>query len=320
MSLLAALVWPAVDAKAQKIVATVPLPNASACCSVAVNPALDLIYVSSSFLTSGDNIAVVNGSTYTASLVSSTDGGVSVDMKNDNYWAATLYGGTVQVFAGKTNDLLETLGASGCPGETSFDCKLGRVWAGAQCGADDDPIWVYNANNFETIAGPIGSGGVQGPIIVNPQSGKLYICPSGAPKEISPTTFEVTSTPFGCVQAVDDATNRLFAVSGDSLQIVNGATDSILKTVTLTYSPGPIVVNKALDHLYVSNTAASTVEVRNDTTGVLLATISLPSAVAGMGVDSTRGLLYVVAYPTSPVLYVIQDLTMVRNCLTRGSC
>jgi len=76
-----------------------------------------------------------------------------------------------------------------CPGETTFDCNMRRIWAAAQCGAQNDPVFVFDADTFALIAGPIGTGGVMGPIVANPFTGKLYVTASGVSKEVNPTTL-----------------------------------------------------------------------------------------------------------------------------------
>ena len=73
-------------------------------------------------------------------------------------------------------------------------------------------------------------------------------------------------------------------------------------------------VNTALNHLYLVNSAANSIEVRHGSTGALIATFSLGPFGAtpngAMAVDSARGRVYAVASGNSgPVLLVIQDLS-----------
>jgi hypothetical protein len=64
-----------------------------------------------------------------------------------------------------------------------------------------------------------------GPIIVSPaNSAKLYIESGGVSKEVNPTTFAVTRPVFGTVLAVDQHKNKLFAISGNNLQIIGAGT------------------------------------------------------------------------------------------------
>ena len=113
-----------------------------------------------------------------------------------------------------------------------------------------------------------------GVIRANPVTGKLYVTESGVSKEVNPTTFAVTTTGFGNVGAIDSVTNRLFAADGSNLQIVNGATDTVMKTVLLGYTAEDMGINNALGHLYLANPAANAIEVRSEH-GALLGTFSL---------------------------------------------
>ncbi len=88
--------------------------------------------------------------------------GVSVDLKNDNFWTGNFTSGQVLTFSGSTNTQIFANTVGFCPGETAFDCHGQRIWAGAQCGAGNDPVFVFDANTFALIAGPIGTGGVMG--------------------------------------------------------------------------------------------------------------------------------------------------------------
>ena len=124
-----------------------------------------------------------------------------MDLKNDNFWTTNLYGGEVLTYSSANTQIFAN-SVGYCPIETTFDCKLRRMWAGAQCGPGDDPVFAFNADTFALIAGPISTGGVMGETLANPVSGKLYVTASGVSKEVDPTTFAVTTTSFGIVEAI----------------------------------------------------------------------------------------------------------------------
>lgn len=321
IALLACCVLLPRRSSAQTILAQIPIPSPS-CCSIAFNPALNLIYASGGYA-GGQNVTVIDGTTF-AVTATVTGSGASVDTKTDNYWAGGVYSGAVPIYSGSTNTQIGSVSTGFCPGQVTFDCKLRYMWVGTQCGGGNDPVFAVDADTFGIVAGPIGSGGVQGPIIVNPATGILYIFPSGVSKRVDPHTFVVTNNTFGVVGAVNPVLNRVYATSGTNLQIVNGATEAIVKTVPLSYTPDSYMgVNNALDHLYVSNPSASTIEVRNDSNGRLLATFSLGSGVTADDIasDSTRGRLFAfVSTPGGTFVYVIEDLSTVRTCRSRGSC
>ncbi len=116
-----------------------------------------------------------------------------------------------------------------------------------------------------------------------------------------------------------------FFAGGNSLQIVDGETEAILTTVVLTYTPAGVGVNNALKHLYTSNPADGTIQVRNSASGELVSTFSLGANLSPqtMAVDSTRGRIYVNVYNPNAsqwYVYAIEDLSNTRNCLALGSC
>lgn len=302
-----------------KVLATVPLP-ATATAAVAVNQALNKIYASGGTSASQD-VVVIDGTNFASTDLGPGSGsGANVDLKTDRYWAGTVSNGSVIVRDGATNSILATVALGNCPINTSYDFKKNRIWVGAQCGGGNDPLFVIDANTFQTLTNPIGSGGVMGNIIANGNNGRVYLTAGGVSKRVNPNSFAVTSNAFGAVMAINTAANKLYAVSGTNLQIVNGTPDPelVASTISLPYAPASMGINIPLNHLYVTNPAGSSVEVRNGTTGALVAAFSLSSfgfvPNGAIAVDSTRGRIYVVASGSSgSVLLVIEDLTSARN-------
>ena len=215
---------------------------------------------------------------------------------------------------------MDTVPLSDCPINTTYDFFKNRLWAGAQCGGGNDPVFAIDANTFHVIAGPIGSGGVMGNIIANGKNGRLYLTASGVSERVNPKTFAITSNSFGSVMAINTLTNRLYAASGNNLQIINGGPDPevILTTIALGYTPASMGINTELNHLYVANSAGNGLEVRNASTGALIATFSLATsgvtAEEAMTVDSIRDRIYlIVSTASGPELLVIEDLTTARQ-------
>jgi len=319
-------------AAAQNVLAKIPIPASSAGGQVAVNKVLNRVYVSAGF-SSGGSLTVIDGRTLSVLTTISSSNGVNIDIMNDNFWTGDFTGGRVLTYSGSTNNQVSSTTVAFCPGETAFDCKNGRVWVGAQCGAGNDPVFVFDADTFNLIAGPIATGGTLGPIVADPLNGKLHVESGGISKEINPNTFAVTSTGLGTVLAADQHKSKLFATSGTNLQIIDAANDNIDYTIPLGYTPGSqIAVNNALRHIYLLNPAGKKIDVRaitavadaDDVRGQRVAIISLgtgntPVAVAA---DAIRGRVYVVVNNAgSYSLWAIDDTTSVRQCgyVTKGN-
>ena len=325
MCTLLLLLLSTAGAAAQNVLAKIPIPATSADGQVVVNKVLNRVYVSAGF-SSGGTLTVIDGKTLTVVTTISNSNGVNWDVKNDNFWTGNLTGGQVLTYSGSTNTQISANTIGFCPGETAFDCKKRRFWVGAQCGGGNDPLFVFNADTFAQIAGPIATGGTMGPIVVNPLNGKLHVQSGGVSKEVNPNTFAVTSTGLGTVLAADQHKSKLFATSGNNLQIINAATDKVEYTIALGYTPGSqIAVNNALRHIYLLNPAANKVEVRGitaissatDVRGQFVGTFSLGTGNTPMGVaaDAIRGRVYVVVNNAgSYSLWAIEDTTSVRPC------
>jgi hypothetical protein len=295
------------------VIATVPLQT-NALAFVAVNAALNKIYTSGG-ASGGQDVVVIDGAMFAATDVG-TGSGASVDVQTNRYWAANVYGGAALVRDGSDDNLIATVPLGFCPINTAYDSNRNREWVGAQCGPGNDPVFAVDATNFNVIAGPIYSGGVMGSIFANGATGRLYLTASGISKRVDPNTFAVTTNAFGRVMAVNPVTNRLYAFNGTNLQIINGATnpERVLTNIALSYTPASMGVNTALNHLYLANPVGNNIEVRNGSTGALIATFSIGPLNANpdgaMAVDSTRGRIYAIASsPSGPVLLVIKDLT-----------
>jgi len=332
MCTLVLLLLTTAGAAAQNVLGQIPIPATSADGQVVVNKVLNRVYVSAGF-SSGGTLTVIDGKTLTVLTTISNSNGVNWDVKNDNFWTGNLAGGQVLTYSGSTNTQISANTVGFCPGETAFDCFNRRFWVGAQCGAGNDPVFVFNADTFALIAGPIATGGTMGPIVVNPLNGKLHVESGGVSKEVNPNTFAVTPTGLGTVLAADQHKSKLFATSGNNLQIINAATNKIEYTIPLGYTPGSqIAVNNALRHIYLLNPAGKNIDVRaitavadaNDVRGQRVATFSLGTGNVPQGVaaDAIRGRVYVVVNKAgSYSLWAIEDSTSVRQCtyVTKGN-
>jgi len=297
--ILAVLVaaWFAADAAAQTILARIPVPlNPSS--SVAVNARLNKIYVTGG-TSARQDVFVIDGRSFKAKRVG-IGSGVSVDTATDNYWAASVAGGRAIVRRGSDNSEISRVPTTeGCAVSTAFDSRARRAWLTNQCGDNGDIVFVFDGDDFARLAGPIATGGVLEPAVVSSATGRLYIAVSGVSKRVNPETFLVTRNAFGIVKAADPVTGKLFAMSGHMLQIVNAIHDPEVMSVSadLGYTPAGLAVDFVLGHIYLSNPAQSSIEVRTISTAELLTTFSLgegfiPGSIA---VDSTRGRFYVAA-------------------------
>jgi hypothetical protein len=308
---MAGILCSAAIGRAQPIIVA-NLPIANGLVNVAANPAANKIYLSGGY-SAAQQIVVVDGNTLAQTGVGAGMG-VDVDVTNNNYWSAGVYSGTAFVW-NSSNAALASVSLGYCPGQINMDAPHRRVWVAAQCGSLNDPVWAINADTDAVIAGPIGSGGIQGATMVNPATGRLYLSPNGVSKRVNPSTFAVTLNKFGTVLGVNPVSNLLYAMTNNNvLQIINGAPDPevVLTNVTLPFSFGGYVgVNPVLNRIYIGVSGTNEIAVLDGRTGHTIETISLGSTVTSVGniaVDASRSRVYAIAYSGgSEQLYVIGD-------------
>ncbi len=279
-----------------------------------VNPTLNQIY-----LTTGGNSSysalAIDGGTFAQRNVGAGFS-ASVDVSNNNYWCAELYSGNVIVRSGATDATVTTVQLSACPTETAVDAPHRRVWVATQCGGGNDPVYAINADTYAVQAGPIGSGGGLGDILVNPATDRAYIAVSGTSKRVDPSTFAVTANAFGFVVGANPQSDLLYAVTFSGvLQILNGAPDPevILNSVTLPFAMGAsqIGINTNLNRIYVGSSYADVVQILDASSGAILGAFALGNGlnISTIRVDPTRNRVYVTGNSAGGLGYlaVFQD-------------
>jgi hypothetical protein len=264
------------------------------CCDIAVDAALDHIYVSTGGNLSGNHTTVVDGAAFAiVAKVNGFGGAYNVDYKKHNVWLPGLYSGKVEVYSGVSDRKVATVSLGACPVSAWVDGKRRYAWVAAQCGSGDDPVWAVNADTDAIVAGPIGTGGVMGPTVLNPVTGKFYVNNSSGNFEINPVTFGVSATTFGLALGVDSTTDVLYAQAVNGLNIVDGGSEIVQKTVKLPYTPSIFGVNGHLNHIYLS-AGQNVIEIREGTAGKLLKTITLAAGtgIVSLGADQRRARIY----------------------------
>ncbi len=286
----------------------------NSCCYIAVDTALNQIYVSSGINIKGNHTTVVDGAGSSLSILATVDGfggANNVDSKTHNVWLPGLYAGNVEVYSGSTLSKVKRVSLSDCPITSWVDRVRRYAWVAAQCGAGNDPVWAINADTYAIVAGPIGSGGVMGGIsVLNPATGKYYFDDSAGNFEIDPlASFALSPTSFGIALGVNGLTDVLYAQATNGLNIVDGRSEKIKKALSLSYTPSFMGVNPRLNHIYLS-AGQNSIQVREGTAGKLLKTIKLASGIriGSLGADHAHALIYAIGTSgRNDYLYQIRD-------------
>jgi len=301
------------------ILKRIAVPASAAQC-VAVDPILNKVYVSGG-ASANQQVVKIDVATYEQTVLG-PGSCASVDLVTHHVWAAGVYDGSALVYDGSTGKLIRRIPLGGCPVSTAYDSSHGRAWIGAQCGANNDPVFAVNGSTYRVDAGPIGSGGVfsVGPI-ANPATGRVYFGASNNGRLSSlciDTDFAKVAQPFGGVGAVDATNGMLFAVaSGDAneLEVVSegSCAEWIVRTIKLPFTAGALAVSPALGHLYAANPQGNSIEVVNEKTGTPLTRIPVGagSSPFRLAADTERNRLYALVQTAAGTqLLVIQDVAM----------
>jgi len=283
------------------------------CCQIAVDPVLNRVYVGAGADVFGDNTVVVNpSSSRIVHKVPGFGGADNVDPDTHNVWLPGLDAGNVAVYSGLKHSIITKVQLSdyACPVSSWLDGRRRYAWIPAECGhPTGDPVWVVDADSpYNIVAGPIITPGGMSTNVVNPVTGKFYMLKDlGGGKsgnyEIDPRTFKASSTSFGVAIGANTRADLLYAYIPYGLNIIDGRTEKIIKTVkNLPYTEGIIAVNPSLDHFYLA-AGKDFIEVREGQTGKLLKTITLPSSysVLSLGADDERARIYAVVDEGGPL-------------------
>jgi hypothetical protein len=249
----------------------------ASCCEIATDSNLNKIYVSQGVNLSGNHTTVIDGKSFSiVARVNGFGGALKVDSKTHNVWLAGLYAGNVEVYSGLTDSPVTTVSLGYCPVGSWVDAQRRYAWVSAQCGGGSDPVWAIDADTYAVVAGPIHTGGVMGQTTLNTATGRFYVNSTAGSYEVDPRkNFTLTPTSFGVAFNADARANLVYAQINSGLNIVDGSTDRIKKTLTLSYTPDFVGVNATLNHIYIGSSGKDFVEVREGDTGNLLGTVTL---------------------------------------------
>ena len=258
--------------------------------------------------------------------------GVAVDLTNNNYWAGVLWPTTVHrpgiIIRDCKTDLFvqtPTLGNDrDCPTGIDVDSVHRRAWVYAQCGTNNDAVWVLSADYPFDVKATIRCGGInEGPCSVNPTTGRFYHVVSGVPQRLDPYSFTQTKTTFGSIIAVNPSTGFMYASApgrSNVLQIIDGGPDPerVLTNITLPFklAVNYIAVDPVLGRIYVPDRGSNHILILDGKNGQAFETIALDAGIAhidritGAAYDGVRRRLYAVAWKEDGrrcYLYMIQD-------------
>ncbi len=282
---------------------------------VAVNPALERVYVGGNYSLGSQPLLVIDVSDKDApTLVTTLTGaGAAANSTTNRFYAkggTGIGGGTFLVYNGADNSLFTSVPVGYCGGRFAADETTNLVYMTSQCGGGNDPLHVLDGATNTVVGGPLGSGGVVGGVRVNSATGNAYVWRSGGTRVFGPSPgFAFVTDLSGIyIQAVNPVTNRLYFSIGSDLEVRSGVDHSLITTIT---GQGSVIgVNTTRNRIYVSDQANQVVNVIDGSTNAVIGNIPLGTGVTPSigAVDSTRNRLYVTGTAAgSTLVYVVTD-------------
>ncbi len=121
--------------------------------------------------------------------------------------------------------------------------------------------------------------------------------------------------------AVNPSTDTLYVGTGTTLNVINGATDSVVGTVAMAGQIESVAVNQVTDTVYVAAAASPGIFVIDGASNAIIATVALPAG-AGAGevaVDSSTNMVYVNNPGTATVTVIDGATNSIVTAVGTGS-
>lgn len=283
---------------------TITDPNADQPVALAVNPATNLVYVANA---GSSNVTVIDGLTHDTTTIEhgSPPVAVAVNPVTNRIYVANSSGTNITVIDGATN------------ATTAVSSDVNAPLAIAANPLTD--TYYLAGTGFGVLDGATNTGrlglllGFNRAIAVNPVTDRIYAAEGnfiriyngivGYPDPITdiPTAVGIgLEDPFPVTfQAVNPVTNKVYATDLDNVLVIDGETDTIVKTVDTPGQPNGVAVNPVTNKVYVTDRLGGPLLVIDAETDTLL---------PGIDLGGTFRYLPVVN-PVTNKVYVLNDLT-----------
>jgi YVTN family beta-propeller protein len=268
---------------------------------LAVNSKTDTAYVANS---GSNTISIIyeNG-TVRPIPVENSAAAISVDPITDKVYMANFESNTISVMNDKNN--IVTVPVGDTPVAIVVNPYKNKIYVS---NFDSRFLSVIDGNNSKVIEDvPIDKSPRN--IAINPYTQELYI-PNIDNKTLSvinPTQYPVFISPteknptYVAVEknptyvAVDNKTNTVYVANSDSnsVSIINGVTNTVVKNVPVGGHPAYIAVNPNTTTAYIANSGNKSVSVINGKTNTVVRTIPVRKDPGHLAVDLNTNTVYV---------------------------
>ena len=240
-------------------------PDGSQPVALAVNSSTGRIYVANA---ESDNVSVIDGAagTVIATIpVGSTPRGIAVDAVANRVYVANSGSNEVTVIDGEGNEVVTTVAVGKEPWGLATDSNTGRVFVGNR---GDGTVEVIDGRHSLRI-GTVSVGDLPTAVAVNPDTGLVYVASSGS----------------GELGVIDGRSNLLIAT-------LSLASDSSGEARDVAVDSGANRVYVATSAAEASDADAGIVLVIDASNNWLIDSVTVPSSIEALAVDSASGRIY----------------------------
>jgi YVTN family beta-propeller protein len=272
--------------------------------AVAVNPVTNTIYATSYV---SNNVTVIDGATNNTSAIAvgTAPYAIAVNPVTNKIYVANGSSNDVTVIDGATN-AEATIPVDPRPIAAAVNPTTNKVYV-ANYSAND--VTVINGATGQTTT--VGTGSNPQAVAVNPVTNKIYV--GGNPfTVIDGSNDTVETTVYGLSAdkpVVNPVTNKIYAIASGGLTVIDGATNSVMATLSVGSNPAFVAINPVTNKIYVGTAGGNNiVAIVDGATNNLTATVTVGTDPMSLAVNAVTNKIYVANY-TSGSVSVIDGAT-----------
>lgn len=251
--------------------------------SVSVNPVINTVYVG---YDGSDFISVLNGSTneltnsilfgYQNSTFAAQTTSIAVNTLTDMIYAISLGSGAVSVIDGHTFAVVANISVQGLALQLAVDSNTNMVYVTSTVSSTA----VNGMEEFSSIVSVIDG-------LDNKVVDTIPIPGSAEGVAVNPSTNTVYAATTG-----QYVTSLHEAINNGTISIINGSTDVIIKSLSVSAGAWGVAVDPTTNMVYVSSGGGS-VHVVDGSTNTVVGDVPIGDQALGIAVDPTTNLVYV---------------------------
>ena len=262
---------------------------------------------------------------------------VAVNPDTNRIYTANAGSSNVSVIDGASNTVVDTVAVGDYPYGVAVNPDTNRIYV---ANSDSDNVSVIDGAS-NTVVDTVAVGDYPYGVAVNPTTNRIYVTNNwgdsvsvidGASNTVVGTvgvgTTPGMTPPVPLGVAVNPNTNRIYVTNADnaggpnSVFVIDGASNTVVATISAEYYPADVAVNPNTNRIYVANTGPDSVSVIDGATNTIAATVAMEMEQDpyGVAVNPDTNRIYVANVSSSSVSVIDGTSNTVVATLTVGRC